>query len=59
MEDKRFQNPKISFLEQNNCIDFAIRLMAKEIAKSIVADESNIKLNRKQKGEQKNETYIH
>ena len=39
MEDKRFQNPKISFLEQNNCIDFAIRLMAKEIAKSIVADE--------------------
>ena len=39
MEDKRFQNPKISFLEQNNCIDFAKRLMAKEIAKSIVADE--------------------
>ena len=41
MKDDRYESPQIQYEEDDNNhgLDFAIRVIAKEIAKSIIADE--------------------
>ena len=41
MKDDRYESPQIQYEEDDNnhSLDFAIRVIAKEIAKSIIADE--------------------
>lgn len=41
MKDDRFESPQIQYEEDgnNHSLDFAIRVIAKEIAKAIMADE--------------------
>lgn len=41
MKDDRFESPQIQYEEDgnNHSLDFAIWMLAKEIAKSIIADE--------------------
>ena len=44
MKDDRFESPQIQYEEDgnNHSLDFAIWMLAKEIAKSIIADEETL-----------------